>query len=185
MYIEPEIDCYPAKGKLGKTLYEEVIRLKPEKVINFGVAKGYSLIAIAQGLRDLGRGKVYGYDIEFPYESYINDWLKHFKCEQFVAALTVTDYDKWILNPEEFDLMYVDVNNNTETYLKTYNNLKDQILNKKITILLEGGSKERDNYLKGRRPPIEDAKATTKYKVINTNFPSLSKIDYECLNETS
>lgn len=59
MYKNIDIESSYKKNDLGKTLYDLVIKYKPFNLIEFGSLYGYSTIAMAMALRDLGRGKLY------------------------------------------------------------------------------------------------------------------------------
>ena len=82
------------------------------------------------------------------------------------------DFYQWLLNPEPFDLMHLDISNTGDTILKTYNSLPEGSI-----VMFEGGSDERDNIewmKKYNATPINSIKNIINYQVIDNNFPSLS-----------
>lgn len=176
MYQNPEIKSSYFDGDLGRTLYNEVILLKPNKVIDFGVLDGYSTVCIAQALRDNGKGKIKVYDLFENYEhnhAQLEKLVKNIKkydLLDFVEIEEVNFFD-WIKNPEEFDLLHLDISN-TGDIIDMLEPIKD-----KGVILFEGGSEQRDKVgwmFKYNRKPINKSKL--KFEVINNAFPSISKI---------
>lgn len=176
MYKNPNIESSYQHNDLGRTLYDEVIKLKPEKIIDFGVLNGYSTICLAQAVRDNGFGKVYVYDLFEKYEH------NHSKLEVLVKNLTdygLIDYvfidEKnffdWIKTNEAFDLIHIDLSN-TGDIVDMFEPLKERGV-----VLFEGGSEQRDRVgwmFKYNKKPISDSKL--KYKIINNAFPSISKL---------
>ena len=186
MYINPEIESSYYKNNLGKTLYEWVLKTKPTKVIEFGCLYGYSTIAIGLALKHLGHGKIKCYDLFENYQykhSTIQQTIENVKLygiEDYVEFIQM-DYYEWLSNPEDFDLMHLDISNTGDVILETYNALKNKIEMGSI-VLFEGGSKERDNVewmIKYKATPINSVKDQTQYYIINPNFPSLSSLKNE------
>lgn len=177
MYLEPEIESSYRLNDLGKTIYNEVIKLKPQKVIDFGVLDGYSTICIAQALRDNGGGKVYAYDLFDKYEynhSNLERLVKNIKkydLEDYIVIEERNFFD-WIKTPEDFDMLHLDISNTGDILDMVWNNLWGR-----GTIIFEGGSEQRDRVgwmFKYNRKPIN--KSIAKFEVINNAFPSISKI---------
>jgi len=177
MYINPEIESSYRENNIGKDLYDLVLKLKPKKVIEFGCLYGYSTVAIALALKELGEGKLHCYDLWEDYQykhSSIQqtiDNVNKYGVEDYVV-FTKKDYNEWLLNPEEFDLMHLDISNTGDTILRTYNALEE---NK--TVVFEGGSEERDKVewmIKYKARPINSVKDIVNYEILNSNFPSLS-----------
>ena len=186
MYINPKIESSYYSNDIGKTIYEWVLKVKPTKVIEFGCLYGYSTVAIGLALKHLGKGKLKCYDLFENYQykhSTIQQTMENVKkygVEDYVEFIEM-DYYEWLSNPEDFDLMHLDISNAGDTILNTYNALKDKINNGSV-ILFEGGSEERDNVewmVKYKTTTINLVKQQTNYKVINSNFPSLSVIKNE------
>lgn len=176
MYKNPEIESSYQENDIGKTLYDEVVKNKPSIVVDFGVLNGYSTVCLAQGVRDNGFGKVMVYDLFDKYE------YNHAKLDKLVKTLkeyNVLDYVEieernffdWVKEPGDFDMLHLDISNTGDIIDVVWKNLKKGI------VLFEGGSPERDNVgwmLAHNKKPIN--KSVAKFEVINSKFPSLSKI---------
>lgn len=176
MYIEPEVESSYSLNNLGKTIYDEIRKLKPDLVIDFGVLEGYSTICIAQALRDNGKGRVKAYDIFDGYE------FNHSKLENLVRNLKNYDvldwvdieernFFDWIKNPEKFDVVHIDISN-TGDIVDMFS-----VLYGKGLVLFEGGSLDRDRagwMVKYNKKPINAT--VLPFEVINPNFPSISKL---------
>lgn len=177
MYINPDIESSYRENNIGETLYNKVLELKPNIIVEFGCLYGYSTIAMAMALKQLGQGKIKCYDLWEDYQykhSTIQQTIenvKKYSLDEYVEFIQM-DYYQWLLNPEPFDLMHLDISNTGDTILKTYN-----ALSKGSVVMFEGGSEERDNIewmLRYNSTPINSVKNITNYEVINSNFPSLS-----------
>ena len=68
MYTNPEIESSYRENNIGETLYNKVLELKPNKIVEFGCLYGYSTVAMALALKELGQGKIYCYDLFEEYE---------------------------------------------------------------------------------------------------------------------
>jgi predicted O-methyltransferase YrrM len=172
-----DIESSYTENNIGKTIFDTVLELKPNKVIEFGCLYGYSTVAIGLALKQLGQGQLICYDLWEDYK------YKHSTIQQTISNVTkynVQDYVKfikmdfndWIKNPESFDLMHLDISNTGDTILQAYNSLPEGSV-----VMFEGGSVERDNIewmIKYNTTPINSIKNKVNYKVINPEFPSLS-----------
>lgn len=177
MFINPEVDSSYQFHALGKTLYDQIRWLKPDKVIEFGVLNGYSTICIAQALRENGKGKVYAYDLFDKYE-YTHSKRKTFEknlmeygVRDFVEIEEKNFFD-WLKDPEHFDVLHFDISNTGDILDMVWESLKDS----KGTILFEGGTEERDRcgwMVQYNKKPLNQSVA--KFQVINNRFPSISK----------
>ena len=177
MYINPNIDSSYKDNDIGRTLYNEIRELKPEKVIDFGVLNGYSTVCIAQALRDNGKGRVKVYDLFDKYEyngakleKLIKTLQKH-KLLEYVDIEEANFFD-WIKKPEKFDALHLDISNTGDILDMVWDNLRDNGV-----VLFEGGSAQRDKVgwiIMYNKKPINQSRA--KFEVINSAFPSLSKI---------
>jgi len=185
-YINPKIESSYYDNDLGKTIYEWVLEVKPKVVVEFGCLYGYSTVAIGMALKELGQGKLKCYDLWENYQykhSTIQQTIENVKLygvEDYIEFIQMDYYD-WLSNPEDFDLMHLDISNTGDTILQTYNALKNKIKNGSV-ILFEGGSEERDNVewmVKYKATPINSVKSQTNYQVTNPSFPSISVIKNE------
>lgn len=185
-YVNPIVESSYYQNDLGKTIYDFILNKKPNTVVEFGCLYGYSTIAIASALRDLGNGKLICFylwdDYKYKHstmEETISNIKKH-NLDDYVL-FEKRDFNDWLDSPTEFDVLHLDISNTGDIILKTYNKLKKQIENGS-SILFEGGSVERDNIewmLKYNATPINSIKELVKYKLLNENFPSMSVIEHE------
>lgn len=177
MYKNPEIISSYEHNDIGRTIYNEIRELKPEKVIDFGVLNGYSTVCIAQALRDNGKGKVKVYDLFDNYEhkhAKLETLIRNIKNEGLLDYVDIEEMNffDWVKSPEQFDLLHLDISNTGDILDIVWDNLKD-----KGVVLFEGGSEQRDRVgwmVKYNKKPINQSRA--KFEVINNAFPSISKI---------
>jgi predicted O-methyltransferase YrrM len=177
MYQEPShIYSSYTKNNLGKTIYDTVIKVKPKKIIDFGLLYGYSTVCLAQAVRDNGFGEIIAYDLfeDYKYKNSVRDIveynLQYYDLNKYVTLIK-KDFSEWLASKEEFDLLHLDVSNTGNTIEKIYHKYPNQI------ILFEGGSSERDNIEwmhKFNKKPINTIKQKINYTVLNENFPSIS-----------
>jgi len=181
--INPTIEAY-RENDLGRTLYDAVLRYKPKKIVEFGPLNGYTTVAMAMALDELKNGKITSYDLfeDYPYKhSTMENTQKNVDASglsQYIE-LKKKDFNEWLKNPEDFDLLYIDLSNTGEIIEKFYEAVKEQIQNGSI-VIFEGGSEERDNVewmIKYNKKKIRDSEVP--YKIINPKFPSLSMITKE------
>lgn len=177
MYIEPEVESSYSLNNLGKTIYDQIRLLKPDLVIDFGVLNGYSTICIAQALRDNGKGRVKAYDLFEKYEFNHSQLEKLVKNLKEYGVLDLVDIEErnffdWIKNPEPFDAIHIDLSNTGDIV-----DIIGSYLQNKGLVLFEGGSLDRDRagwMVRYNKRPINDTK--TKFEIINSAFPSISKL---------
>lgn len=174
-YYNYQIPSSYYKNNLGKTLYNTVLTMNPKVIVEFGTLHGYSAVAMAQALRDLGSdGKIICYDLwdKYPY--------KHSTMEKTQITIDSLDLGKYIelvemdfysWKPIDFDLMHFDISNHAG-HLK-YLKLRRDYYSMPGTILFEGGSKERDKveWMKDFKPINSSG---INFITINEDFPSLS-----------
>ena len=183
MYKEPDIPSPYKKNNLGKSLYEVVMDLKPKKIVEFGVLYGYSTISMAEALKALNQGKIFAYDLwdDFSGEHTTIDVAQKNINDYQVAELVTLgkkDLADWLLEPEPFDLVHIDVLNTGDTIVAAYKGL-EEMLKKGSAILFEGGTLERDLVdwmIKGHKTPMNIVKDDIGYEVIDVRFPGLSII---------
>lgn len=177
MYIRTEIESSYEQNDLGKTLYDWVVYLKPEKIIDFGVLDGYSTVAMAMACRENGKGKIKVYDLFEDYEYKHSNFNKLIENLKMYGLLDYVDIEKknfydWIKEPEQFDFLHLDISNTADIIDMAWDNLKDN-----GEVFFEGGSEQRDKVgwmVKYNKKPINKTKA--KFEVVNQRFPSVSRI---------
>ena len=172
------------ENDLGKCIYDVVVRLKPKKVVEFGTLKGYSAIAIAMALRDNGYGHLYAYDLweKYPHkhedQNTCRDNLRKYGLENYVT-LDQIDFWEWLKEPEEFDLLHLDISN-TGYIISSVAEALHTHVDKGATILFEGGSDDRDKVdwmIKFDKQPIFPLKDVIGYKILSEKYPSISIIE--------
>ena len=180
-YTNPDIESSYAEHDLGRTLYDLVLQYKPKKIVEWGVLYGYSTVAMAMALDELGEGHITGYDL---FEHYA---FKHSTMEQTQAnidrygvsnyvTLVRGDFESWLKNPEPFDMLHVDISNKGDTIERLHEAVKDQLARGAL-VVFEGGSPERDRVAwmeKYQQKKIGDS--GVHYEILNPAFPSLSRM---------
>lgn len=183
MYTEPKIESSYRKNNLGKTIYDTVIKLKPLKVVEFGILHGYSTLCIAQALRDLGKGHLISYDLFslYPYKhgKKLEIEKQLIKAGLFsYATLKQENFFEWLDRPEDFDLLHLDISNTGDIIKTAYSVLSPKI-KAGAAIIFEGGTQERDQIewmKKYHKASIYSLKDEVNYEIIDERFPGLSLI---------
>ncbi len=180
-YKNPDIYSSYHDNDLGRTFYDLVLEHKPKKIVEFGVLYGYSTVCMAMALDELGEGHIYANDLfeEYPFRhSSMAETQKNiddYGVSKYVT-LQKTDFDEWLKDPEEFDLLHVDISNKGDTIQRLYSAL-DERIQKGAIVIFEGGTEERDQVewvTKYNCMKIVDS--GVPYKVINPKFTSLSML---------
>lgn len=175
-YENPDIESSYRENDIGRTLYELVLDLKPKTIVEFGVLNGYSTVAMAMALEELGRGKIYGYDLwgkyQFKHSTMSNAYnnIQRYGLQDYVELL-YGDIETW--TPFDYDLMHIDISNDGDKLSKAVDKVKSFGGN----IVFEGGTSERDNVewmKKYEKIPI--CSSGLDYDILNYKFPSLSII---------
>ena len=183
-YKNPNIESSYRKNDLGQTFFDLVLEKQPKVILEWGVLNGYSTVAMAMALDELGSGHITAYDLFDGYKyksSTIENTQKNI--DRYDVSKYVTckkgDFNSWIEKMEHFDLLHVDISNNGETIAQLYEACRDRIENG-ATVIFEGGAPgERDEVpwmVKYKFPKIKDSKVP--YKILNTSFPSLSMLTF-------
>ena len=141
-------------------MYNEVFFLRPKKVIEFGNGLGFTTAIIASALE--GYGCLTSYDRSLNPRKFLRLWWNTRHCAN--VTLRWGDLNKWLLDPEPFDLLYVDVNNTGDTIRK--------LCGLPGVVLFEGGSLARDEHMRGKTP----INGSTAYTILDPTFPSLSRL---------
>lgn len=184
MQYKNPIDIKSSYGQndIGRTFYNLILKYKPKKVVEFGVLYGYSTIAMAMALDEIGEGHIYANDLfeDYPYNhstmSVTQANIDRYGLSSYVT-LVKKDFKEWLKQPEDFDLLHVDVSNHGDTIRNLYAAVKDRIDHGAIVIFEGGASGERDKIpwmVKYGFPKIADS--GVPYEIIDKKFPSLSII---------
>lgn len=184
MKYKNPIDVKSSYGQndIGRTFYDLVLKHKPKKIVEVGVLYGYSSIAMAMALDEIGEGHIHAFDLFEDYEynhSTINETQENIDRYEVSKYITLEkkEFKEWLKNPGDFDLLHVDVSNHGETIKLLYEAVKDKIESGAIVIFEGGASGEREEIpwmLKYGFSKIKDS--GVPYEVINPKFPSLSMI---------
>ena len=167
---------------VGRTFYDLVLKHRPKKIVEIGVLYGYSTVAMAMALDEIGEGHIYAYDLFEDYEFNHSTMpetqanIDRYGLSKYVT-LAKKDFKEWLKNPEDFDLLHVDVSNHGETIELLYAAVKDRVEHGAI-VLFEGGAAGERNEIPWMKK--YDFKKITDtnvpYQVIDARFPSLSVI---------
>jgi len=181
-YINPDIESSYQENDLGQTLYNIVLERKPKKIVEIGVLHGYSTVAMAMALDELGEGRIIAYDLFEDYKfkhgtmGAVQAQLERYGIAKYVT-LVKKDFDEWLAAPEQFDLLHLDISNKGDTIERLYVAVKDQV-ESGASVLFEGGSAERDEVEwmeKFHARSIRSAQGVP-FQVIDSRFPSLSEV---------
>lgn len=189
LFEHPTVPSTHAANRLGETLFRATLALQPRKVIEFGVLNGYSTLCIAQALRMLSAGHLFSYDLweDFPYNhgkrSEVQATIEQAGLGAFVT-LGKMDFWDWVREPDDCDLMYVDIAHDgavIEAAVAALGKLRRQAV-----LIFEGGSSERDNvpWMKQfKKQPIAPLRARLGFRLLDGRFPSLSILPGDALND--
>lgn len=180
-YKEIGVESSYRQNNLGLVLYEFVLEKKPYKIVEFGTLNGYSAIAMAMALHELGRGKLISYDLwdKYPYKhgsfNTVKSYIYSYGLQDFIK-LRRKDLNIWLNRPERFDLLHIDISNTGDIINLVYQKLHTKV-KKGASVLFEGGSGERDGVewmIKHHKKPIADL--GDRYEIIDGRFPSVSRL---------
>jgi predicted O-methyltransferase YrrM len=146
--------------------YNLVRDMKPDFVVELGTLAGHSAYCFASALKDNGKGSMECWDLweKYPYnKASLSEAAENLK--GLPVVLRQNDAFEAYKNYEDesVDILMVDVSNDGNTYRRILNDWYP-LIKKGGKILMEGGSKERDEILwmkKYDKPPI--------YPVIHEN----------------
>lgn len=180
-YKNPDIYSSYKENDLGRTFYDLVLEHRPKKIIEFGVLFGYSTVCMAMALDELGEGHIWANDLfeEYPFRhSTMEETQKNIDAYGVSKYVTLqkNNFEEWIKNPEQFDMLHVDVSNKGDTIERLYDAVKDRISQGAI-VVFEGGTEERDQVewmVKYNCKKIYGS--GIPYKVLNPRFTSLSQL---------
>ena len=153
---------------------------KPKKIVEFGILEGYSLVNFLKNCNE--ETEIEAYDIfeNFNGNGSQRDIIKKFQYEKNVKIEYGDFYKKYKdFDDKSIDILHIDIANTGEIYEFAVKNYLQKI-NKDGIIILEGGSKERDEVewmKKFNKPPIKSYLETLnlKFKTFG-DFPSITII---------
>ena len=168
------------------TLYDAVIAARPKRIVEFGTRNGMTAICMALALREPGEGTLTAHDCwatparsglspggsQQHAQANIDTWAV-----ADIVTLKHTDFWQWIQNPDDFDFMYFDIDNDGEKLLALYEGVKGRLAGGAV-VYFEGGSVERDQVswmIDLKRTPMTAVKDAIGYTVVDERFPSLSR----------
>jgi hypothetical protein len=177
------------KNNYADVFLANVRAFQPVVCVELGVLNGYSTIAIAQGLKELGRGRLDAYDLFEDYE------FRHGSRDEVYRRIVeagVGDHvelnktDAFMVHHNyragEVHLLHVDLSNTGEILARIMETWDEKMVQGGI-ILFEGGSQERDEVEWIRKynktpikPELEKNKIIEEKYVFGTYlpFPSLT-----------
>ena len=178
-----QLNQIPHKYPWLTSLYALILQFKPKKIVEYGTEYGGTAMIMALALKQLSedenhKGKIYTYDtfeiqskgeigsipqIELAKQNLSNPLIKDF------IELNRGDFWKFCEQKnKDFDLLYLDIDNDGDKILEMYEGCKNNIENGSI-ILFEGGSVVRDNVpwmIDLKKTKINDVKDKVNYKVL-------------------
>ena len=160
------------KYKWLPILYHLVDTLEPKKIVELGPATGLTTITMAQSLKENNiNGHINSYDIwnnaYWGTKENCSKTIMEWEVQNYISLWHLNFYD-WIEENEEFDFLYFDIDNNGENLLELYEIVKDKIDNGSV-IAFEGGSVERDKYIKDKTT-MNEVKDTVGYTVLTPDI---------------
>lgn len=171
---------------LNKIEYSDLFKLlcfyyKPTNIIEIGILEGYSL---QQFINNTKNCIIKAYDI---FDDFNGNGAKYEIIEKFKEHKNVSiDYGDFYelyknIDNNSQDIIHIDIANNGDVYEFAIDNYMNK-LKKNGILLLEGGSKERDNVewmIKYNKPQINNIinKYKNKYDILTIgNIPSITII---------
>ena len=131
-----------------ESLFYALVRaLKPASAVEIGVLEGFSLLSAGAAIRDNGAGRITGYDLfdGYPYRHadarQVTDQIARLELGPWVGIRT-SDVVDVAAGWATVDYLHVDVSNTGDTYRQVFRQWAGKV---RQVILLEGGSRERDN----------------------------------------
>jgi hypothetical protein len=171
---------FPAS--FGNALWDAVLAVRPAIMIAFGVDPGYTTIVAALALEEAGHGRLLAYDNwedQLPggpdLQALVRSRIDRYGIGHRLT-LAKCDFRDWIGNPEDCDLLYLDIDNDGERVGWMFDGLRVRI-ERGLIVLFEGGTEARDQHPHyAERPPIRNLQEKIGYETILEDFPSLSRV---------
>lgn len=154
---------------------------KPKLIVEFGILEGFSLMNF---LKECKECNIHSYDIfeNFNGNSAKRDIINKFREHSNVKIEEGNFFTKIFEYPDNsIDIIHIDIANDGSTVEFAINNCMKK-LSKNGILIMEGGSKERDNIswmIKYNKIPIKDTlqKYTSLYDIFTIEkFPSMTFI---------
>lgn len=175
------------KNDFGKVFENICIIHEPETIVELGVLDGYSALHFAKGLKRVGKGRLFCYDLWEDYEFNHGDFdsvynmLKAEGVDKFVSLYKGDAYKVHEnYKDEQVDVLHIDISNDGKIVRDMMELWHEKV---KMLIIFEGGSKERDAVewmVKYNKEPMVPEFAKNKlinehYRVSNfLSFPSMT-----------
>ena len=164
---------HSGKYKWLPILYGIVETMQPKKIVELGPGWGVTTTTMALACKDNNiDATINAYDIwNDSYWGTYHDTLERYKewgVSEYINLCNKDFYD-WIKTGEDFDLLYLDIDNNSSKIIDLYDKVQQQIENGSV-VLFEGGS--------DTRPGFSLAKVKTNYKVLTDNIKYSLSIIY-------
>lgn len=165
----------PESGKYKwlPKLYSIVKTLQPKKIVELGSGNGVTTITMALAIKENQINcNINSYDIWNDsywgnFESTL-DHYKEWKVKNYINLYEKDFYD-WIKTDEEFDFLYLDIDNDGDKLLTLYNKVYPQIEGGSV-VFFEGGSPMRKVF--------DGAKSKINYKLLTDNIKYSASIIY-------
>lgn len=180
---EIDIESSYRLNNLGESLYRAVLEYNPARVIEFGALYGYSTVHIAKALKQIGCGRIMVYDLweKYSYKHTSIDITRR-NLARFgvsdIVTLEQKNFFEWLEEPEDFDLLHLDISNDGEIIELAYDKLK-RFIDRGAVIIFEGGTQERDSVewmIKFNKRPICPLRDRINYTIIDRRWPGMSMI---------
>lgn len=176
-------ELYPVA--YGRALYAAVRLVKPRRIIEFGPGHGFTTLCLARGALDSGEGRVLSYDLwdarprdvfqQKTRHRFRQNLRRHRRLKTLIDARSM-DFWQWLKQPEPFDVLYLDINNDGDIIARAVQALQPQ-LEAGAVLLFEGGLAERDRLPKyEHRPGISTLKTEIHYQLLCEEMPGLGAI---------
>ena len=130
----------------GNFFYALVRAIRPRKCVELGVLEGFSLLSIAEALRDNGAGNIHGIDL---FEDYPHRHATYADVSSRITSCGLSDwcgiskFDALQAHGSHghLDFLHVDLSNDGDTYRSVFAHWAGKVAQ---VIVLEGGSADRD-----------------------------------------
>lgn len=108
-----------ASGHLqGRLLKMLVMMQRPRNIVEVGTFSGYSAICMAEGLKELGRGRLFTFEINDEMEDFTRQWIEESPVADYIdfrIGNAISEAPKLGL---KFDMAFID--GDKRTYIETY-----------------------------------------------------------------